>query len=98
MLPFLFLFRRRISGPHRSCTGGGQVWQPTFPAPTGPAPVEARFGNHAGPRRRISGPHRRRVAVGSKGRRIRMEDEVIPNRAPTGAGPVGSDSNSFADP
>ncbi len=36
-----------VSGPHRSCTGGGQVWQPTFPAPTGPAPVEARFGNHA---------------------------------------------------
>ncbi len=42
-------------------------WRPglatTAPAPTGPAPVAARFGNHR------AGPHRRRVAVGSKGRR-----------------------------
>jgi hypothetical protein len=48
------LLSSSVLAPHRSCTGGSPVWQlparhpflPPLRLPTGPAPVEARFGNY----------------------------------------------------
>jgi hypothetical protein len=66
------------TAPHRSCTGGGQVWQ--LPPPTGPAPVEARFGNYGpGVRHRVppTWPHACNAALMGKRRSGRVP---IPER------------------
>jgi hypothetical protein len=76
------------AAPHRSCTGGGQVWQ-LPPPPTGPAPVEARFGNY---RRPPPVPHRWRPGLATTAAPPPVPHRWRPGLAipppPTGPAPV----------